>query len=171
MAPTVSITRAASARDFDDARALMRAFLAWHRERHTEDAELIDAYFDEQAFENELDRLPETYGPPEGDLLLARCDGVVAGCVALHRLDGRACEMKRMFLEPRFHGLGIGRALGEAIIDAARESGYAVMRLDTSVRQAEAQALYTKLGFREIEPYYELSPELAAWLVFMERSL
>src|SRR6185503_4555602 len=114
----------------------------------------IDAYFDEQAFENELDRLPETYGPPEGDLLLARCDGVVAGCVALHRLDGRACEMKRMFLEPRFHGLGIGRALGEAIIDAARESGYAVMRLDTSVRQAEAQALYTKLGFREIEPYY-----------------
>jgi putative acetyltransferase len=167
----VSVERPVSARDYDDVRALMRAFLAWHRERHTEDADLIDAYFDDAAFEDELAHVREKYSPPEGDVLLARCDGEAAGCVALRRIDAAACEMKRMFVYPRFHGHGIGRVLGEAVLEAARASGYSVMRLDTSVRQAEAQALYRKLGFREIEPYYELPQALADWLVFMELEL
>jgi ribosomal protein S18 acetylase RimI-like enzyme len=45
------------------------------------------------------------------------------------------------------------------------------MLLDTSVRQKEAQALYQRVGFREVAPYYELSDDLRNWLVFMERSL
>ena len=32
-------------------RRLMRAFVSWHRERHAEDMELIDSYFDGAAFE------------------------------------------------------------------------------------------------------------------------
>lgn len=149
----------------------MRAFLTWHRERHTEDLELIDAYFDAGAFESELAHLPEYYGPPAGDLLLARCDGETAGCVALRRLDADSCEMKRMFVYPHWQGHGLGRTLGEAIVAAAQSSGYRVMRLDTSFRQAEALQLYRKLGFHEIEPYYDLSQELRDWLVFMERDL
>lgn len=45
------------------------------------------------------------------------------------------------------------------------------MLLDTSIRQAEAQALYRRLGFRDVAPYYELPEELRHWLVLMERSL
>jgi GNAT superfamily N-acetyltransferase len=89
----------------------------------------------------------------------------------LRRIDGRACEMKRMFLYPQYHGQGIGRRLGEAIIRDARAAGYAVMRLDTSRRQQEAQALYSKLGFQRIDPYYDLPPQLSNWLVFFELSL
>lgn len=169
--PSIAIARPVSVADLDDVRQLMRAFVTWHRERHIEDGDLIDAYFDEAAFEEELARLPGSYTPPNGDLLLARCGGEAAGCVALKRLDDRACEMKRMFLYPRFQGQGIGRALGEAILDHARASGYTVMRLDTSVRQTEAQSLYRKLGFRDIDAYYELPEPLEEWLVFMERDL
>ena len=79
--------------------------------------------------------------------------------------------MKRMFLYPRFQGKGIGRALGEAIIREARDIGYSVVRLNTSLRQTEAQALYRKLGFRTTAPYYELAPALREWLVFMELPL
>jgi len=79
--------------------------------------------------------------------------------------------MKRMFLYPRFHGQGVGRALGESIIRGGEALGYSVMRLDTSVRQTEALALYEKLGFRSIEPYYELPRAIRDWLVFMELSL
>lgn len=149
----------------------MRAFVAWHREGHQEDLQLIDGYFDAAGFEDELATLPGKYAPPDGDLLLARWGGEAAGCAALRRLDDRACEMKRMFLYPRFHGRGIGRALGEALLGHAKASGYAVMRLDTSLRQQEAQSLYRKLGFRQIEPYYELPSPLREWLVFMERDL
>ena len=45
------------------------------------------------------------------------------------------------------------------------------MMLDTGPRQVEAQGLYRALGFRDTGPYYEMSPELEDWLVFMEIDL
>ena len=160
-----------SAEQLDQVRALMRAFVAWHRERHVEDIHLIDAYFDADAFEEELAALPAGYAPPDGALLLAYFGGAAAGCVALRRIDSAACEMKRMFVYPQFHGKRVGRALGEAIVREAKSSGYSVMRLDTSVRQMEARQLYASLGFRRIDPYYELPSALRDWLVFMELAL
>jgi putative acetyltransferase len=160
-----------SAEQLDQVRMLMRAFVAWHRERHVQDIHLIDAYFDGRAFEEELASLPGDYVPPDGALLLAHREGAPAGCVALRRIDATVCEMKRMFVYPRFHGTGVGRALGEAIIREAKSRGYSVMRLDTSVRQMEAQRLYATLGFKRIDPYYELPAALRDWLVFMELAL
>jgi GNAT superfamily N-acetyltransferase len=152
-------------------RVLMRAFVRWHRERHVEDARLIDSYFNAAAFEEELALLPGKYGPPRGRLLLATVGGRPAGCVALREVSADACEMKRMFVHPELQGKGIGRALGEEVIRAAREIGYRSMLLDTSARQAEAQTLYRRLGFRETGPYYALTDELREWLVFMELDL
>ena len=157
--------------DLDDVRALIRAFVAWHRERHLSDHELIDGYFDAGEFEHELAGLPGKYGPPDGRLLLARVDGEAAGCVALRRLDGDVSEMKRMYVDTRFRGRRVGVALTERLLADARALGYARMRLDTSFRQAEALGLYERFGFKPIEPYYELAPEMRDWLVFMELEL
>ena len=167
----ITVRHPVTTADLDDIRALMRAFVAWHRERHVEDLTLIDEYFDKNEFEEELASLPGKYAPPEGQLFLARYGDKPAGCVALRRIDRQACEMKRMFLYPTYHGKGVGRALGEAIIDDARAAGYAVMRLDTSWRQREAQALYSKLGFQRIDPYYDCPPAMRDWLVFFELCL
>jgi ribosomal protein S18 acetylase RimI-like enzyme len=153
--------------DLDAVRGLIRAFVAWHRERHTDDLHLIDGYFDAGEFEAELAGLPGKYAP----LLLARCDGEPAGCVALRRLDDETCEMKRMYVDSRFRGRGVGRALTERVLAEARSRGYARMRLDTSVRQKEAIGLYERFGFAPIEPYYELSREMREWLVFRELDL
>jgi putative acetyltransferase len=167
----ITVRRPETTAELDDARALMRAFVAWHRERHVEDLALIDSYFDQNEFEEELASLPGKYSPPDGQLFLACYDEKAVGCVALRRIDRQACEMKRMFLYPQFHGKGIGRRLGEAIIRDARAAGYTMMRLDTSWRQQEAQALYSKLGFQRIDPYYDCSPVLRDWLVFFELRL
>ncbi len=168
---TVTVERPGSTQELDEVRALMRAFVAWHREEHVEERHLVDAYFDQAGFEAELAGLPGKYAPPDGDLLLARVDGEAAGCVALRALGGGACEMKRMFVYPRYQGYGVGRALGDAVLREARLAGHTVMRLDTSRRQEAAIALYRKLGFSEAEPYYELPQELNDWLVFMELGL
>lgn len=167
----ITVRRPETAAELDDVRALMRAFVAWHRERHVEDMALIDEYFDQNEFEEELASLPGKYTPPNGQLLLARYGDKAAGCVALRRIDTQVCEMKRMFLYPQYHSKGIGRVLGEAIIRDARAAGYSIMRLDTSWRQLEAQTLYSKLGFRRINPYYDCPRALKDWLVFFELRL
>jgi len=166
-----SIAAASSPEQLDAVRQLMRAFVEWHRDRHGENISLIDRYFDASAFEAELAGLPGQYAPPGGRLLLATHLGRPAGCVALRALSGGACEMKRMFIYPEFHGRGIGQALAEAVIREATIIGYRVMRLDTSVRQHEAQRLYQRVGFRVSAPYYHLPRDLEQWLVFMELEL
>ena len=155
----------------DQVRSLMRSFIAWHKERHREDMHLIDAYFDAEAFEHELASLPSKYAPPHGQLLLATLNGRPAGCVALREIDSVSCEMKRMFVYTQFHGKGVGHALADALLKEARALGYRTMRLDTSIRQDEAKGLYQRLGFKIIEPYYEVPEEMRNWLVFMELEL
>ncbi len=73
-----------------------------------------------QSFDEELAGLPGDYAPPEGRLLLATYDSQPAGCVALHKLDSRSCEMKRLYVRPQFRGKGLGKALTERIINEAR---------------------------------------------------
>lgn len=172
----ISIFQAGSRTQLDDARALMRGFVAWHRAHHAEDAALIDRYFDAAAFEAELAGLPGKYAPPAGRLLVAYRGGQPAGCAALRDLGGGDlgggdCEMKRLFVPEAQRGHGIGRALAKQILSEARSAGYRRLRLDTSWRQAAAIDLYDSLGFRRVAPYYELPPDLAGWLVFFEVEL
>ncbi len=107
-----------------------------------------------QSFDEELAGLPGDYAPPEGRLLLATYDSQPAGCVALHKLDSRSCEMKRLYVRPQFRGKGLGKALTERIINEARLIGYKQLRLDTvEPVMRTAVAMYRTLGFREIAPY------------------
>lgn len=111
-----------------------------------------------QDFEKELISLPGDYVQPRGALLLAQVEGAIAGCCALRPLDSadypNASEMKRLYVRKAFRGFGLGRELAEAMLDRARQAGYACVLLDTLDDMESARALYTDLGFEEIPPYY-----------------
>lgn len=107
-----------------------------------------------QNFDEEMRMLPGNYSPPNGSLLLARENNEIVGCVAMRPLSSSMCEMKRLYVRPRYRGKSIGRKLAEAVIAEARKCGYNCMRLDTVSLMKEANALYESLGFRQIPPYY-----------------
>jgi ribosomal protein S18 acetylase RimI-like enzyme len=157
--------------DLEEVRRLFRSFLAWHRQRHTADLELVDAYFDDDEYQHEIDGLPGAYAPPDGALLACWEKDLAVGCVAFQRLGDHSCEMKRMFVPPTARGRGVGRALAVALLELARAAGYREMYLDTSVRQVEAIALYRDLGFEEVEPYYDVPEAMAGWLEFFRVEL
>ena len=122
-----------------------------------------------QNFDKELAELPGEYVPPSGRLFLAVENDEVAGCVALRKIGDGICEMKRLYVRPVFRGTGLGRTLAETIIQAAREMGYARIRLDTLPGKMDrAIAMYESLGFTRIEPYYRNPVKDAA---FMELTL
>lgn len=116
-------------------------------------------------------QLPTLHQRPDGLILLATLDGKAAGCVMLKRLEPGICEMKRLFVQPDCRGHGVGQQLCRHLILEAAATGYKILRLDTGIRHHEAQALYSGLGFRQIEPYYDCPPELREMLMFMELGL
>ncbi len=147
----LKIAPASAARDIEDVRILFGEY-----------AVLVAEALCFQNFDDELVALPGDYAPPGGVLLIARDDdaparsrtgGNAAGCVALRRLDSAAGEMKRMYVREPFRGSGLGRRLAVAVIEAAKNIGYARVVLDTLPKLAPAIALYRDLGFRETGPY------------------
>jgi len=167
----IKIIEAVNEEHLDHVRSLIEAFVQWHAEHHSEDIAFTNEYFDPKDLQKELASLPGKFSMPKGNILLAFYNDQPAGCVALKSIDDRSCEMKRMFVYLEFHGKGIGYKLAKAIIDEAVRMGYSSMKLDTSIRQIEAQKLYHGLGFKNIEAYYELPETLKNWLVFMELKL
>src|SRR5215213_4907593 len=153
------IARVRTAADFDSVIKLFRAYA---------DSLGIDLSY--QNFEAEMAAMPGKYAPPRGDLLLARDpSGAPIGCVGLRPLDiSGCCEMKRLYVSPERRGVGLGRRLVEAVVREAKRIGYKEIRLDTLPSMAGALALYRKLGFEPMEPYYD-TPVVGT--VFLRRSL
>jgi ribosomal protein S18 acetylase RimI-like enzyme len=119
------------------------------RELVTEYANSLGVDLSFQNLDHELATLDAFYE----QILVARDDQNVAGCVAFRRIDDEICEMKRLYVRPGFRGHDLGRRMAERIIEEARLRGYKRMRLDTLPTMTAAIALYRSLGFVEIEPY------------------
>ncbi|MBI3858039.1 MAG: GNAT family N-acetyltransferase [Planctomycetes bacterium] len=152
-----TLVRAESPEQIDGVRGLLREYV---------DSLPVDLSYEH--FAREVAGLPGDYAPPSGELLLALVRGAPAGCAALRPLDRQICEMKRVYLRPAFRGRGIGRALGAALVAAARRIGYRRIRLDTLASMKAAMGLYRSMGFRVILPYRSIPVEQA---VFMELNL
>jgi ribosomal protein S18 acetylase RimI-like enzyme len=153
------VTPVRSEADLADAVRLFREYAA-----------SLDIDLSYQDFEGEMAAMPGKYAPPRGEILLARAtNGVAIGCVALRPIEPPyTCEMKRLYVAPGGRGLGLGERLVRQIVDIAESVGYSEMRLDTLPSMTSALAVYRKLGFETMEPYYDTP---IAGTVFLRRRL
>lgn len=110
-------------------------------------------YLDIQNYSEEMKHLEGKYGMPDGRLYLAYSDEELAGCIGLRKIDSQSCEMKRLYVKPKFRGRKIGNLLVEKSIEDAKKIGYSHMLLDTLPFLESAIHIYRKYGFYEINSY------------------
>ncbi|WP_165978866.1 GNAT family N-acetyltransferase [Antarcticimicrobium luteum] len=152
-------------------RGLCRDYRALLDARWPDFPQFLQRYYSEQKFEDLLARLPELHKAPEGAIFVADLGGAVVGCGMTHKIADGVCEIKRVFVSDAARGHGAGRKLCEAAMERARADGYGRMVLDTTTRLTEAIALYEKLGFAPIAPFYDPPEDFAENLLFFGRDL
>lgn len=109
----------------------------------------------EGGFDPDLSLLPslDEFAPPRGTFMLVRLGGQPVGCGGLKPISKEAAYLKRMWIDPRTRGLGLGDRLLSALEDQARAMGYSIVRLETNKSLIEAQRLYRSAGYTEVEPF------------------
>ena len=115
-----------------------------------------------------LDELARRYGPgadaehleldemvpPRGVFVVAREDGHVVGGVGVRSIlapERHTGEVKRLWVRPDLRRRGVGAALMEAIVAAARDIGMRELYLETGFLQPEAIAFYGAIGWESVD--------------------
>ncbi len=105
---------------------------------------------------------PQELGPPHGVCIVGFAGDKPLCAGAVKRFGPGVGEIKRMYVAPAGRSRGLARQLLGALEDAARELGYARVRLDTGPRQPHARALYLSAGYTEIGNYND-NPAASYW--------
>jgi len=127
-----------------DAAEIGRLFYEFNSEfsTPTPDAEVAGARYERQLRNGEVVVLVIGRGP-DGFVQLRFLPTVYR--------EGLHAYLEELYVVPSKRGHGLGRALLEAAIDAAREAGATYMDLGTSEDDEAARALYEKVGFTNHE--------------------
>jgi GNAT superfamily N-acetyltransferase len=169
--PEVTIRSAFNSEDSDAVRQLCRDYVTWQIKMFPELRKEIEAYFEPQEWERTLADLPRIHARPKGDMLLALVDDEPLGCIMYHEMSPGIAEFKRLYVAEQARGMGLGKSLVVQAQERARRDGYRKIRLDGATFLAPAIKLYQQVGFRIVEPFFDVPPELADIVVYMERDL
>jgi putative acetyltransferase len=95
-----------------------------------------------------------TYQRQRSLYFVALLDGEIvggAGVAPLQGADPLTCELQRMYLRRDARGRGIGNALLEQCLKAARQFLYVRCYLETITQMREALGFYNRNGFRDLD--------------------
>jgi GNAT superfamily N-acetyltransferase len=102
------------------------------------------------------------YRSPTGCFLVAWDDADAVACGAVMAFDATTAEIKRMWVDERFRGLGVGAAMLAELERTAALLRYQRVVLDTNGALTEALALYGRSGYATAERYND-NPYAQHW--------
>lgn len=112
--------------------------------------------------------------PPSGRLILVHdAKDRLVGCGTLQQVRSDAGELKRLYVRPEANGHGLGRAIVDARINAARDMGWSAVLVNAIQGNADMLRIYETLGFQFIDRYPECSDpiEVDPYFVYMQLEL
>lgn len=158
--------------DWEDIRALCAAYLDHLGAADPGAAAVLAANYPQAARAALMADLPLLHTPPSGLCLLVRDAGDRAiGTGGYVQFDAATAELKRVYVSPQGQGNGLGRVLVTALIDGARDVGYASIVLDTMHFLTPAIRLYLDLGFIERAGYLPSHATLGPLVRCFEKDL
>jgi len=90
---------------------------------------------------------------------VTRHDGVPAGCGGVQFYDTEYGELKRMFVRPKFRGLGLAKLMLEHLEAYSLEHNITLLRLETGIHQKEAIGLYERMGYQRRSHFGEYTDD------------
>jgi ribosomal protein S18 acetylase RimI-like enzyme len=99
----------------------------------------------------DLDDIGGWYGPLDGQTIVAEIDGQIVGTGTMHRVDEQTGVLVRMSVSRDHRGQGLGKALVRALVETARERGYARLVCETTDTWQDAIRLYLATGFTIVD--------------------
>ncbi len=108
------------------------------------------------------------YLAAQGAVWVAYLGGIPVGCVAMEKQAEHIAEIRRLYVDERARGRGLGAKLVQTAVEEARKLGYSSVRLDTFRSVDYASRIYLALGFTEIAPYSSLPEDK---IIFLEQVL
>lgn len=167
----ISVLPARSAADFDAVAGLCRKLGEWDAEAvapYGVSAETVKAIFHPGVSGSEL---AAKYDRTDAMAFLARVDDIPAGCVAFEPFDDDAAEIEKFFVDTRFRGRRIGRALMAAAMNELGNGRRRSVFLHTTFYMKAAIAVYEAFGFTPCPRFRETPEAVRHTDVFMSRRL
>jgi DNA-binding MarR family transcriptional regulator/GNAT superfamily N-acetyltransferase len=100
--------------------------------------------------------------PPTGRFVVALSEGEPVACGGLQTIEPGVGEIKRMWVDERWRGAGLGSRMLRRLEQDARDLGLGVVRLDTNSALTEAIEMYERADYRAIDRYND-NPYARHW--------
>lgn len=116
----------------------------------------LQAYLDESYSPEATEK--DISDPSKTMLVATDPDGRILGFALLTRGSTEPCiehipntvELQRIYVDPEFHGNGVGKILAMRLEDLAREEGFVVMWLGVWEENVKAMKVYEKMGYKQV---------------------
>ncbi len=102
------------------------------------------------SWDDDLHDIDTVYAMDRGAFPVGVLNDQIVAMGALKKMIDSTAEIKRMRVDPKLQGRGLGKKMLLALENQATKYGYSTIKLDTTSIQSKAQQLYEHSGYRRV---------------------